>query len=279
MPGEDDSRTSANFYGPQFARIDSELAAEIRREVFGEDIGQESWRAPAEQAEIADLLGLASESRVLDVACGAGGPSLALVERIGCRLIGLDIEPEGIAHANALAAKRGLAERATFTALDCGGSLPFEAGVFDAVLCIDAIPHLRDRFAALSEWRRLLRKGGRLVFTDPFVLTGAVAKDEIDGRSALGSNLFFVPPGLNEEAIGTAGLTLLHRQDRAAAVAEIAGRWHAARLRRATALTREEGDEWFERRQRMLATSAELARSRRLSRFLYVAENPSALGQ
>jgi SAM-dependent methyltransferase len=277
MTGEDNGRTStsSNFYGPQYARIDSELAAEIRREVFGEDIGQESWRTAAEQAEIADLLGLTGESRVLDVACGAGGPSLALVESIGCWLTGVDIEPEGTAHANSLAAKRNLGARAIFAVHDCSGRLPFEEDTFDAVLCIDAICHLRDRFEAVFEWGRLLRKGGRLVFTDPFVLTGAVAKSEIDGRSALGSNLSFVPPGVNEDAIRAAGLTMLHCQDRANAVAEIAARWHAARLRRAAILKREEGEEWFERRQGMLATSAELAQSGRLSRFLYVAEKPS----
>lgn len=275
---EKDSRgpsAEGNFYGPQYARMDSELAAEIRRETFGEDIGQESWRSAAEQAEIADLLSLSSESRVLDVACGAGGPSLALVEHAGCRLTGLDLEPEGVGHANSLAQKRGLAVRAAFIALDCGGSLPFEDGAFDAILCIDAISHLPDRLAALAEWRRLLRKDGRLVFTDPFVLTGAVAKGEIDGRSALGSNLFFVPPGFNEQAIAAAGLTMLVCQDRAEAVAEIAGRWHASRQRRAAILRPEEGEDWFERRQRMLATSAELAKSRRLSRFLYVAEKSS----
>jgi SAM-dependent methyltransferase len=277
MSGEDSvlATASSAFYGPQYARIDSALAAEIRREVFGEDIGQESWRSATEQAEIADLLALTSESRVLDVACGAGGPSLALVERTGCRLTGLDIEPEGIAHANAAAAQRALANRTTFAVADCGGRLPLQDEMFDAVLCIDAICHLRDRFEGLAEWGRLLRKRGRVVFTDPFVVTGAIAKSEIDGRSALGSYLFFVPPGLNEEAIRTAGLTLLLCQDRAVAVADIAARWHAARLRRAAILKREEGEEWFERRQRMLATSAELAGSGRLSRFLYVAEKPS----
>jgi hypothetical protein len=75
MSGMDEGGTGAggNFYGPQYARIDSELAAEIRREAFGEDIGQESWRSAAEQTEIATLLGLGVDSRVLDVACGAGG--------------------------------------------------------------------------------------------------------------------------------------------------------------------------------------------------------------
>ena len=274
MAGLENDRASdsAHFYGPQYARIDSELAAEIRREVFGEDIEQESWRSAGEQAEIADLLGLTSASRVLDVACGAGGPSLALVERTHCRLTGLDIVPEGIAHANALADQRGLADRATFAAVDCGGRLPFADEACDAVLCIDSICHLPDRFGVVAEWARLLAKGGRLVFTDPFVVTAAIAKTEIDGRSALGSNLFFVPPGLNEAAIEAAGLTTLRSENRAAAVAEIAARWHAARLRRAAILKREEGAGWFERRQTMLATSAMLARSGRLSRFLYVGE-------
>ena len=143
------------------------------------------------------------------------------------------------------------------------------------MLCIDSIPGLRDRFAVVADWGRLLRKGGRLVFTDPFVMTGAVAKGEINDRAALNSNAFFVPPGVNEDAVRGAGLTLAAREDRAAAVAQIGSRWHAARLRRAAALKAIEGEEWFDRRQLMLKTSAELAESRRLSRFLYLAEKPS----
>jgi hypothetical protein len=41
-------------------------------------------------------------------------------------------------------------------------------------------------------------------------------------------------------------------------------------------LQREEGADWFEQRQRFLAITAELAGSRRLSRFFYVAEKPRA---
>ena len=147
MPGEAEVGESpeAVFYGQHYARIDSELAAEIRREVFDEDFGQESWRSAAEQAEIADLLRLTSDSRALDVACGAGGPSLALAERWGCFVTGLDIEPEGIAHANAEGARRGFTARVSFAAVDCAGPLPFADDSFDAILCIDAISHLPDR--------------------------------------------------------------------------------------------------------------------------------------
>jgi SAM-dependent methyltransferase len=273
MPTQNEGRVSGgfNFYGPQYARFGSALAAELRREVYGKDLGQQGWRTVTEQAEIAELLRLTPDNHVLDIACGAGGPSLALVERTGCRLTGLDLEAAAIAYAQAAACELG--DRATFVHLDCGAPLPFADGSFDAVLCIDAISHLPDRFATLSEWARLLRPEGRLVFTDPAVLTGAVAKSELDIR-AIGFFLV-VPLGLDEAAIQAAGLTVMCREDRTAAIAEIAARWHAARARRAAELEREEGADWFGQRQRFLTTAAELAESRRLSRFLFVAEKPA----
>jgi cyclopropane fatty-acyl-phospholipid synthase-like methyltransferase len=258
-------------YSVRYARFGSELAAELRREVYGTDSGQMNWRTAAEQAEIAEFLRLGQTSHVLDVACGSGGPSLALIEGTRCRLTGVDLENERIAYAQSEASARGLADQATFAVLDCGAPLPFGDSSFDAVLCIDAIVHFLDRFGTLRDWARLLRDGGRVVFTDVAVITGAVSKSELDSRSVTGSVLL-VPPGVNEEAIRDAGLTLVRSEDRSTAVVEIAARWHAARIRHAAALEREEGAEAFERRQRYYATAGELARSRRLSRFLYIAE-------
>jgi|tagenome__1003787_1003787.scaffolds.fasta_scaffold20930169_2 SAM-dependent methyltransferase len=275
MPAQNEGRMSGdfNFYGPQYARFGSALAAELRREVYGEDLGQQGWRTATEQAEIARLMGLASDNHVLDVACGTGGPSLALVERTGCRLTGLDLEAAAIAYAQAQAAARGLGDRATFVQQDCGAPLSFADGNFDAVLCIDAISHLPDRFGTLSEWARLLRPGGRLVFTDPAVLTGAVAKSELDIRAI--DFFLVVPPGLDEAAIQAAGLTVTCCEDRTAAIAQVAAGLYAARARRAIELEREEGTDWFGQRQRFLATAADLAESRRLSRFLFVAQKLS----
>jgi SAM-dependent methyltransferase len=262
-----------DFYGPQYARFASSTAAEMRREVYGDDIGQQGWRTVAEQAEIASLLRLEPGARVLDVGCGPGGPSLALVERTSCLLTGLDSEPAAISHAQGHASARGASERASFSVFDCADRLPFPDGSFDAVLCVDAICHLPHRFATVSDWARVLRERGRLLFTDPAVLTGAVSRSELDIRAS--AALFLVVAvGHNEKALESAGLTLLRSEDRTAAVAEIAARWHAVRLRHALALKDEEGAEWFDERQRFLATTAELAGCRRLSRFLYMAEKP-----
>jgi SAM-dependent methyltransferase len=231
------------FYGAQYSRLYGQLASEIRREAFGEDLGQESWRSPAEQVEIAELLKLGPEARALDVACGAGGPSLAFVSRTGCRLVGVDIAPEGVSRANAEAERRGLADRANFVVVAAGQKLPFDDGAFDAIMCIDSICHFPDRHGALRDWTRLLKPSGRMIFTDPFVVTGPLSKPEIDGRCALGSNLFFAPPGFNESAASEAGLQLVRSVDRAAAAAEIAGRWRDARATRAHALIDEEGED------------------------------------
>nr|MBA3812711.1 hypothetical protein [Caulobacteraceae bacterium] len=92
-----------DFYGARYHRFGGELMAALRREVYGEDLGQTGWRGAAEQAEIADLPRLGPGVDLLDVACGAGGPSLALAQGAGCGVIGLDVEASGVARATAQA--------------------------------------------------------------------------------------------------------------------------------------------------------------------------------
>ena len=273
--GPEAAETGYDFYGPHYRRFGSELATRIRREVYGEDHGQTGWRTAAEQQRIAELLGLAVDVDLLDIACGSGGPSLAMAASTGCRVIGLDIEQTGVAHARAAAEERGLADRAEFQVADCGGRLPFADGSFTAVLCADAVSSLPDRVGTVREWARVLRPGGRLLFTDALVLTGEIAKPELDLRASQGVHLI-VPVGCNEAAIAAAGLVLRRADDTTDEIAAIARGLHDARARHAEELARQEDAAWFGWRQRFLATTAELAASRRMSRFLYLAEKPAA---
>ena len=264
----------SDFYSAHYARFESRLAAETRREVYGEDLGQTGWRTLEEQGEIVALIGEQSPSHLLDIACGSGGPSLAMVSSTSCQLTGVDIEPEAVAEAKHRALAMGLSDNVEFVVADCSNRLHFEENTFDVAVCIDAVLHLKDRFAALADWFRVLKPGGRLLFTDAAVLTGAVSKHELDIRASQG-HFVFVPPGLNEAAITGAGFRLRKSKDTTPAIADIAGRLHAARAARSTALQEEEGAEWFGKRQSFLATTADLAAERKLSRFLYVADKPA----
>jgi SAM-dependent methyltransferase len=46
--------------------------------------------------------------------------------------------------------------------------------------------HLPDRGRLLGECRRVLRPGGRLLYTDPVVVTGRVSSEESATRSSMG---------------------------------------------------------------------------------------------
>ena len=265
------SNSRFDFYGPQYGRFGSVLAAEIRREVYGTDIGQLGWRSMNEQNLIVDILRKHSCSDVIDVACGSGGPSLAIAQETGCRLIGVDVEQNAVANALALAKGLGQSEATQFSVADCSQRLPFSDACFDAVICIDAILHFASRDAVFGDWHRLLRPNGLLLFSDTAVVTGPVSREAIDTRASHG-NFVCVPRGYDEAALFRAGFRLLNTIDTSLAEADIALHLYDARAKRSEGLIAEEGVDWFHSRQKFLKVTDALARSQSLSRFFYVAQ-------
>ena len=90
--------------------------------------------------------------------------------------------------------------RVRFQRGDAGHPLPFADEGFDALLCIDAINHLPDRQRIFKEWWRVLKPGGRLLFTDPAILSGPVSNEELAVRSSNGYFLF-TPSGEDERLL------------------------------------------------------------------------------
>lgn len=258
-----------DLYNSTYGNFQEHVLAEIRRETYGEDIGQNSWITTDEFDTFYRLLGLASHAHVLEVASGSGGPALYLARTHGCRITGTDINNEGLntARQAALAAQID----ADFRFADADHTLPFDPESFDAVMCIDSMNHFHNRLPVLCEWHRVLKAGGRVLFTDPVVLTGPVSNEELAARSNIGFFLF-VPLEVTERFIRDAGFTLLRREDATENIEVTSGRWHAARQRHQGDVLKLEGEERFEGLQRFLATVHKLTRERRLSRFVFVAE-------
>jgi SAM-dependent methyltransferase len=258
-------------YDTNYGHFQTALYEEIRREAFGEDIGQNSWLTADEQDTFIRWLDLAAGKHLLDVACGAGGPALRIAAMTSCSIVGVDAHEQAISTAQSLAVQRGLGTQAHFQHADAQLPLPHPDDSFDAITCIDAINHLTDRPRVIAEWTRLLKPGGRMLFTDPIVVTGPLTNAEIAVRSSIGFFLF-VPPGYDEHVIAEHGLRLVAREDVTANMAMIAERRCAARKLRSAALREIEGEQTYVAQQDFLETAARIAKEGRLSRFVYVAE-------
>jgi cyclopropane fatty-acyl-phospholipid synthase-like methyltransferase len=272
--GKSNSLHPPGHYNVNYGNFQTELYAQIRGEAFGEDIGQNSWLTADEQDRFLEWLDLSPGKTLLDVACGAGGPALRIAASTGCSVIGIDVHEQAVTTASSLAAQRGVAERAKFRSTDATGPLPFSDASFDAITCIDAINHFSDRPRIIAEWARLLKLGGRLLFTDPITLTGPLTNAELVTRSSAGFYLF-VPHGYDEHVITQCGLKLLACEDVTANMAKIAEARRAARASRSAALCEIEGDQAYDAQQEFLAVAARVAREGRLSRFAYVSKKIS----
>ena len=141
----------------------------------------------------------------------------------------------------------------------------------DAVLCIDAIAQIPDRAAALADWARRLKPGGRVLYTDPAIVAGLVTSDEVAMRSSMGF-VVFSPPGENEFLIESAGLRLLRADDATDTIALNAAQVRAERAQGEGPLAAAEGRERYDARQRFLDIVHRLASERRLARIAFLAE-------
>jgi SAM-dependent methyltransferase len=110
---------------------------------------------------LVDVVGVEPGQRVLDVATGRGAVLFPAIERVGTagKAVGIDLAEGMVEAANEEAERRGWGQRVR--AMDAE-QLDFPDAAFDCVLCgfgVMFFPHLDQ---ALSEFRRVLKPGGRL---------------------------------------------------------------------------------------------------------------------
>jgi ubiquinone/menaquinone biosynthesis C-methylase UbiE len=106
-----------------------------------------------------------SSDHLLDVCSGVGGPARYIAWKSGCRVTGLDLTASRVAGAIELTQAAGMAESVDFVQ---GNALemPFDDNSFTCVIGQEAFAHIPNKKQLISECARVLKPGGRMVFSD-----------------------------------------------------------------------------------------------------------------
>jgi demethylmenaquinone methyltransferase/2-methoxy-6-polyprenyl-1,4-benzoquinol methylase len=155
-PASSENAFAADLFHGLPKRYD--LLAEILS--FGQNA---RWRA-----ELVARISAGEPERILDVATGTGGVAIALAERSGADVTGIDISESMLARGRERVRAARLEHRIK---LQSGRAeeLPFPNGSFDAVSFTYLLRYVRDPVATVAELARVLRPGGILASLDFFV--------------------------------------------------------------------------------------------------------------
>jgi SAM-dependent methyltransferase len=145
-------------------------------ELFAHD--QDHYGGLAATDELARGAQIGNGSLVADFCAGLGGTVRYLAHRYGANVVGIELTPSRVAGAQELTKLVGLQE----TARVIEGNVmdvPLDGETMDAVISQEAFCHVPEPKKAISEAFRILKKGGRLAFTD-WIANEPLAADDAE---------------------------------------------------------------------------------------------------
>jgi arsenite methyltransferase len=118
---------------------------------------------------VLDNAKLQPDDTVLDVGAGDGLIAFGALERLGPsgRVIFSDISQDLLDHCRAAAAAEGLLDRCVFVAASADSLAGIADASVDVVTTRSVLIYVKDKAAALREFRRVLRPGGRISLFEP----------------------------------------------------------------------------------------------------------------
>ncbi|GCE10814.1 bifunctional 2-polyprenyl-6-hydroxyphenol methylase/3-demethylubiquinol 3-O-methyltransferase UbiG [Tengunoibacter tsumagoiensis] len=106
--------------------------------------------------------GALSQQEILEVGCGGGLLSEGLARRGAC-MWGLDPNERALEQGRHHAQTQGLGGNIFFQA-GSAEALPYAAGSFSVIICLDVLEHVRDLNQTIREIARVLAPGGLFIF-------------------------------------------------------------------------------------------------------------------
>lgn len=124
---------------------------------------------------LGERLRLGSDSRVLDIASGRGGPAVLLAHELGCSIEGIEVAPEFHAVAVERAEAGGVADRVSFR-LENASQAELGEG-WDVAMCLGASFVWGSLAGTLDALEPVVRPGGHVVVGEPFWRTLPLPED------------------------------------------------------------------------------------------------------
>ncbi len=196
-------------YGSDYRRVVlfQRLLKGSRDDAYAAAVGGAFDAVGAVEAALLDAAGLGGDSLIIDIGCGAGRLATALRDRPQLSYLGIDVVPELIDHARAAAGRPDWRfERVAKT------EIPAADASADFCAAFSVFTHLPENVCLdyLAEMRRVLRPGGRAVFSflDPAVdrhrrLVRGGALRAILTRTIFARNVGYAPARIEEWAGAT----------------------------------------------------------------------------
>jgi tocopherol O-methyltransferase len=120
-------------------------------------------------AELYQKAGIKTTDEVLDAGCGIGGSSIWMAKHHQNKVTGITLSAKQVQHALNNAQRHQVSELTRFEVADYCAT-PFADESFDVVWALESSCHALNKSDFLKEAYRLLRKGGRIVVADGFIL-------------------------------------------------------------------------------------------------------------
>jgi SAM-dependent methyltransferase len=126
---------------------------------------------------LGERIGLAPGRRVLDIACGRGGPAIILASTFECHIVGVERSNEFATAARERIAAGGLEELITIQEQDAV-DFPIEPEQWDAVLCLGACWIWGGLEGTVATLVPAVRRGGHVAVGEVYLRARAVGGDE-----------------------------------------------------------------------------------------------------
>ena len=139
---------------------------------------------PATQQNL-NALQVKTEEYVLDAGCGSGLTACHLAKTKGCKILGVDSNPQMIEKASLRAEKEGVSHLVEFKVADVY-NLPFDDNHFDLVIG-ESITVFLDKVKVYQEFYRVLKPEGRVADLEMVLLAQLPANLRIQMEACFGS--------------------------------------------------------------------------------------------